>query len=106
MPGFNKDLLVYKTELQKAVPKNALVVVGNDVSHFIFFYYVDKKGWGFHNDELTAEQLQQMIEHGARYLYTDSRNVDAGIKSHLDTLILERGTIKVYSLKKSAVVKQ
>lgn len=99
-PGFNKDLLIYKTDLQNAVPKDALVIAGNDVSHFIFFYYIDKKGWGFHNDELTAEQLQQMIEHGARYLYTDSRNVDAGIKSHLDTLILERGTIKVYSLKK------
>ena len=101
-PGFNKDLLVYKTELQNAVPKNTLVVVGNDVSHFIFFYYLDKKGWGFHNDELTAEQLRLMIERGAKYLYTDSRNVDgnADIKNHLDKLILEKGTIKVYSLRK------
>ncbi len=104
LPGFNKDLLVYKTELQNAVPKNALVVVGNDVSHFIFFYYIDKKGWGFHNDELTTEQLELMIEHGAKYLYTDSRNIDAdaGIKNHLDKLVLEKGTIKVYSLKKSS----
>lgn len=102
VPGFNKDLLVYKTELQNAVPKNALVIVGNDVSHFIFFYYIDKKGWGFHNDELTAEQLQQMIEHGARYLYTDSRitDGDVNITPFLDKLILEKGTIKVYSLKK------
>src|SRR5690606_30682177 len=36
-PGFNKDLLTFKTELQNAVPKDALVIAGNDISHFIFF---------------------------------------------------------------------
>ena len=45
-PGFNKDLLLFKTELQDAIPKDALVVAGNDESHFIFFYYINKKGWG------------------------------------------------------------
>ncbi|MCX6198086.1 MAG: glycosyltransferase family 39 protein [Bacteroidetes bacterium] len=104
-PGFNKDLLVYKSELQNAVPKNALVVVGNDVSHFIFFYYIDKKGWGFHNDELTAEQLRLMIKKGAKYLYTDSRVTDGDVNiiQCLDKLVLERGTIKVYSLKNDRV---
>ena len=36
-PGFNKDLLTYKNELRNAVPKDALVVAGNDKSHFIPF---------------------------------------------------------------------
>lgn len=104
-PGFNKDLLVYKSDLQNAVPKNALVVVGNDVSHFIFFYYLDKKGWGFHNDELTAEQLRLMIKKGAKYLYTDSRVTDGDVNiiQCFDKLILERGTFKVYSLKNDRV---
>lgn len=103
-PGFNKDLLIYKNELQDAVPKNSLVVAGNDESHFIFFYYIDKKGWGFHNDNLTAQQLKTMIEKGAEYLYTDSRKVDSNkeISQYFDKLIIERGSIRLYRLKNSA----
>jgi len=101
-PGFNKDLLLFKTELQDAIPKDALVVAGNDESHFIFFYYINKKGWGFDNDKLTPEMLNSMIEKGAEYLYTDSNVIlnRSNIVTFLDKLILERGTIKIYSLKK------
>lgn len=100
-PGFNKDLLIYKTELRDAVPKDALVVAGNDDSHFIFFYYIDKKGWAFNEDRLTAAKLQQMIAGGAAYIYTDSKTIlnNEEIASNIDALILERGTIKVYKLK-------
>ena len=102
-PGFNKDLLLYKNELQDAVPKNSLVVAGNDESHFIFFYYIDKKGWGYHNDDLEAYRLKSMIDKGAGYLYTDSRKVDNNeeIIRLLDKLIIERGSIRIYSLKKN-----
>ena len=101
-PGFNKDLLLFKTELQDAIPKDALVVAGNDESHFIFFYYINKKGWGFDNDKLTPEMLNSMIEKGAEYLFTDSNVIlnRSNIVTFLDKLILERGTIKIYSLKK------
>lgn len=100
-PGFNKDLLVYKNDLRKAVPKNALVVVGNDNSPSVFFYYVDKKGWYFKEDQLTAKQLEHMIYKGAQYLYTDSRQVEENVKPLLDSLIMERGSIKVFKIKKS-----
>jgi hypothetical protein len=101
VPGFNKDLLVYKNELQLAVPKNSLVVAGNDESHFIFFYYIDKKGWSFQKDQLTADKLKSMINKGAEYLYTDSRAIDGNkeITCLLDTLLLEKGTIRIYSLR-------
>jgi hypothetical protein len=101
-PGFNQDLLSYKTELQHAVPKDALVVAGNDESHFIFFYYIDKKGWGFDNDNLTPQGLQTMIEKGAGYLYSDSRTIDTNseIVPYLDKLVLEKGSVKIFSLKK------
>jgi hypothetical protein len=101
-PGFNKDLLIYKNELRNAVPKDALVIAGNDASHFIFFYYIDKKGWGYHNDNLSPERLKTMIAKGAEYLYTDSElllnNVD--VVNYIDGLILEKGTIRIYRLKK------
>ena len=100
-PGFNKDLLIYKNELKNAVPKSALCVVGNDISHFIFFYYIDKKGWGFNNDELNATSLKNMIENGAKYLYSDSRRIDtkAELQPFIDKLILEKNSIRIYSLK-------
>jgi len=100
-PGFNADLLIYKKELRSAVPKNALCVAGNDISHYIFFYYIDKKGWAFDNDLINAQSLKEMINKGAQYLYSDSRNIDTNkdISPFLDKLILERGSIRVYSLR-------
>jgi hypothetical protein len=98
--GFNKDLLTYKNDLRNAVPKEALCIVGNDISHAIFFYYIDKKGWAFNND-LTKQQMSEMIEKSARFLYSDSRTVDEDkrIVPYLDTLIMEKGSIRVYRLK-------
>ena len=75
-PGFNKDLLEYKMELRNAVPKDALCIAGNDESHYIFFYYIDKKGWGYQDDNLSAENINKMIKDGARYLYSDSRQIE------------------------------
>jgi hypothetical protein len=102
-PGFNKDLLVFKGELRNATPKNALCVAGNDESHFIFFYYIDKKGWAFQDDDLNSRKLEKMIEKGAEYLYSDSRNIDQRkeIIPLLDKLILEKGSIRVYRLKRN-----
>lgn len=100
-PGFNKDLLVHKVALQNAVPKNALVVAGNDKSHFIFFYYIDKKGWGFHDNSLSPSQLQQMISEGAQYLYTDATAIyqNRAFAPYLDTLITQQGSVRIYGLR-------
>lgn len=101
-PGFNKDLLVYKKELRAAVPKDALVVAGNDDSHFIFLYYIDKKGWAYEKDKLTAGELRWMVDQGAEYLYTDSRVIDGNpnIARLVDALVLEKGSVRVYKLRK------
>jgi hypothetical protein len=101
-PGFNKDLLTYKTDLRNATPKNALVVAGNDISHFIYFYYIDKKGWGYDNDYLTPQMLNSMIEKGAEYLYSDSRKIDtnAELANYFDKLVCAKGSIRIFKLKK------
>ncbi len=100
-PGFNKDLLVYKTQLRKAVPDNSLCVVGNDVSHHIFLYYIHKKGWVFEEDNLTADALEDMISRGAIFLYTDSEIIlqDKKIQQLLSHKIAQYGTISVWKLK-------
>lgn len=96
--GFNKDLLTYKTELRSIVPKDALCITGNDESHFIHFYFIDKKGWAIHKGQLNTETITQYRREGALYLYYDGTNLDA-VSDQLDSLILERGSIKVYKLK-------
>jgi hypothetical protein len=53
-PGFNKDLYTYKNELRTISKPTDLVVVGNDVSQFIFLYYIDRKGWVFNENQLDA----------------------------------------------------
>jgi len=99
-PGINKDLYNYKTELRNAVPKDALCITGNDISRVINLYYIDKKGWTFHEDKLAADDINVMIQKGAKYLYSNTRHIDENktIEPYLDSLILERGTIRVYSL--------
>ncbi len=99
-PGFNVNLLTFKQELREVVPHDTLCVAGNDESYRIFLYYIDKKGWTFTGDNLEADQLKEMIDRGARYLYSDSRAIDEDpkISPFLDQLVLEKGTIRVYSL--------
>lgn len=99
-PGFNKDWLTYKKELREAVPKEALCVAGNDDSYCIFFYYIDKKGWPFGNNDLDSARMKTMIREGARFLYSDSRATDekAELRPFLDSLILEKGSVRVFRL--------
>lgn len=101
-PGFNKDLLTYKERLRNAVPEDSLVVAGNDNSGFIYWYYIDKKGWGFQQDVLQSDSLRSYIQQGARYLYSDSRLLEQRpeINCMLDQLVLVGGSIHVYKLKR------
>lgn len=100
-PGFNKDLLVYKNELQQLVPDDALVVAGNDESHFIWFYYLDKKGWAFYPEPDTT-QIRDMINKGAQFLYTDSEKIrtQQEFQPFLQQELGRFGSITVFALSK------
>ncbi len=100
-PGFDPDLLKYKQELRAAVPQDALVVAGNDVSGYIMFYYLDKKGWGFHDSDLTQKQLADYIARGAQYLYLDDPALisSSRLDSMVEGLVGQYGDITVYKLR-------
>ncbi len=100
-PGFNPDLLTYKKELATAVPAEALVISGYDVSSCIFLYYIDKKGWSFTDGHLSGAQLDERIAQGAEYLYIDEASYTerAEVQARLDTLVGEYGSIQIYRLK-------
>lgn len=100
-PGLNKDLFTYKQELQRAVPKGKLCIAGSDDTHFVWFYYLGKKGWIFDQTNHKSMPVEAYIKKGACYLYSDSRDFEkrVDVAIHLDSLILEKGSIKVYRLK-------
>jgi 4-amino-4-deoxy-L-arabinose transferase-like glycosyltransferase len=100
-PGFNVDVLRNKTALQAAVPAQALIVAGNDVSHFIWLYHLDKKGWCFEGDRVSADSLQSWRSRGAAYLYSDSRKLEnrPDIAPQLERLLDSFGSLRVYRLK-------
>ena len=64
-------------------------------------YYIDKKGWCFDHNNLTPEKVKQMIEQGAEYFYSDSREIDSNpeISKYFDEEIFNKGSVRVYSLK-------
>lgn len=99
-PGFNPDLLTYKNELRNIVPKDALCIAGNDRSGFIYFYYLDKKGWSFNDSGVSEDQIRKMIQDGAAYLYSDDRNVDENpaLLPYLTEKVDEKGSFRIYSL--------
>ncbi|TND10257.1 MAG: hypothetical protein FD123_505 [Bacteroidetes bacterium] len=100
-PGFNADLLTYKTQLRSAVPPDARIIIGNDMSANIGFYYTGKKGWNFFDDNLTPERLNDLLGKGAQYLYSDSRKIesDEKIKPFLGETVGTFGSIHVIRLK-------
>lgn len=67
----------------------------------LFFYNIDKKGWGFDNDNLKGSDLKAAISKGAEYLYLDPDKLqqDTSIMSLIDILICRKGSIAVYRLK-------
>jgi len=101
-PGFNPDLLLYRDQLRMAVPDSSLCIVGNDISHHIFFYYINKKGWVFDSDNFTALQIKDAVGKGARYMYSDSRVIDGNpeIAKLLGKKIMESGSIRIFELNK------
>ncbi len=98
--GFNEDLLIYKEELRAAVPDTALVCAGNDLSHHIFLYYINKKGWVFEQDWMGRQKLDGLIQEGCQYLYCDSRNVDQNneVQSVFGTKVATFGSINIFQL--------
>ena len=101
-PRFNRDLLEHKTELQALSQKSDLIIIGNDMSDAIWFYHLDRKGWGFSKKfPLKPQRLGVMIDKGAKYLYTDSEAVlnNPKFEPYLQNKIGIFGTIHVFELK-------
>ena len=105
-PMVNIDLYQNKDELRKLVNDTDFCVVGNDLSHFIFLYYIDKKGWVFDSNNLSPAQLKEWTGKGAKYLFVDCP-LDSlpGIKDQLGDKIFDKNSLRVYRLRENGTAK-
>ncbi len=98
----NPALIEHREELRNAVPRDEICIMQNDISMHVYPYALDKIGPVFSKDELPPEWVDDMIRRlHIRYMYSDARKVDENpaVIPYLDTLLLERGTMRVYRLK-------
>jgi hypothetical protein len=95
----NMELIAFKDELQSAVPSDALCIIGNDESGFIYFYHLNKKGWSFKDDDLSEARINELKEKGAQYLYSDSEVTNQFVERNLGlSQVSEIGSFRVYKL--------
>lgn len=98
----NVDAFKYKEDLRAAVPDTSLCIILNDPSRFVFSYLINKRGQIFEHDDIQAAWMNDLIKNrGIHYMYSNSRVIDENpdFTPFLDSLIMERGKIRVYKLK-------
>jgi 4-amino-4-deoxy-L-arabinose transferase-like glycosyltransferase len=96
------DVFNYHTELRKAAPADAVCVILNDFSTYIFSYLIDKQGFVATDDFLPAPWVKDMIiNYNTTYMYSTSRVIesDPEMNQYFESMVLERGNVRVYKLK-------
>ncbi|GAA4460489.1 hypothetical protein GCM10023093_03210 [Nemorincola caseinilytica] len=98
--GFEPAFYRYKDEIRSLTPPGALCIAGNDPSDMVLLYYIDRKGWSYDNDDMSADLLSSYMQRGAKYLYTTG-NVDTrpGVQEHLGQKLFDKDGLRVYELK-------
>lgn len=90
--------------LQNSVPSDALCLVGPDPSGCIYFYHLQKKGFGFNSSEdlfyNNDSSLKASVRRGAQYLISNDTNLmkDMRLKPYLQDSVTRVGSFFVYSL--------
>lgn len=98
---YNADWFKYSGTLQSIVPADSLCIMLNDNSGVVVAYAIDKQGYVFDRDDLPPAWIEDMILHrNTYYMYSDSRVVDTSgeVRPFLDSLLMERGSIRVFKL--------
>lgn len=101
-PGFNPVFVDHKETLRGIIPEDALVITGNDYSTFINLYYLDRKGWVYSDNILSASQLDAMIDLGAKYLVCDSPEIceNSELQIYFKEEVWSHPKLRVFSLHK------
>lgn len=99
-PGFTKEFLSCKKQLQQLIPENAKVLVCGDGSRSIVLYHLQRKGYSLGTNEMKENDLKEGLDRGTTFLITDC-NVDTNqvLKNHVISLLFKRNDVKLYTAK-------
>lgn len=99
-PGFTKEYLFDKKELQKRIPDSAKIIVIGDDSRSIVLYHLQRKGWSYGDYGIKETDIENCLKNGALYLVTDC-NLDTinAVNNHIDSLLFQHNKIKLYTTK-------
>ncbi len=99
-PGFSKEYLFDKRKLKNIIPGTEKVIVYGDDSRSIVLYHLNRQGWSYGENGLTAENFENNIKNGAGYLITDCTMDSVNFMgSHHTELIFEDHILKLYKIK-------
>jgi len=97
-----------RIKLSNAIPDTVSVIAGPDVSGCIYLYFLHKKGFGYEYEGQLSTKisdqeilLQQYIQRGARYLYTNNENTlkDILLIPFYDKEVIQEGNFHLIKLK-------
>lgn len=99
-PGFPVELLTEAEVLRKAVPDDAKVIAGHDLSPHIFPYHLRKRGWTFDADHFDMQRIKYCIQRGAQFLYLSKASADrVDFSPVVQSMVLETTGFQVFALK-------
>lgn len=99
-PGFTKEFLSCKKQLQEIIPVSSKVIVFGDDSRSIVLYHLQRKGWSLGQFGIKDKDFEEGIKRGATFVVTDCE-VDANqvFQRHVSDLLFKRNDVKLYLVK-------
>lgn len=99
-PGFTKEFLSCKKQLQEIIPKEAKVIVFGDDSRSIVLYHLQRKGWSIGQYGIKDKDFEDGMKRGATFVITDCYiDTNQVFKRHVDSLLFKKNDVKLYLVK-------
>ena len=99
-PGFAKEYLHYKKDLQKIIPIDAKVIVFGDDSRSIVLYHLQRKGWSLGQFGIKDKDFEDGMKRGATFVITDcNTETNQVFNRHVGSLLFKRNDVKLYLAK-------
>jgi len=99
-PGFAKEYLFYKKQLQQIIPDTAKVLICGDGSRSIVLYHLQRKGYSLGTNEMKEKDIKEGLDKGVTFLITDCIvDTNQVLKNHTSRLLFKRNDVKLYTVK-------
>lgn len=99
-PGFTKEFLSCKKQLQEIIPISSKVIVFGDDSRSIVLYHLQRKGWSLGQYGIKDKDFEEGIKRGATFVITDCEvDTNQVFQRQVSELLFKRNDVKLYLVK-------